>query len=100
MKKNFGEKNKILTTRGSYFWNKEIKVVLDIEKFEKYCEKAKKATKIEDKMEYYEQDINIYQGDFVSQILDRHWALTASAYYHSLFLTNIKNLCDIYLQKD
>lgn len=41
LKQHFGEGDFILTNRGSYYWNPDIKVVIDAEEFEKLVEKAR-----------------------------------------------------------
>ncbi len=99
LKKHFGERDYIRTARGGYFWNEEIKAVLDIEEFEQLCEKAKKEEHIAEKIHDYENALSLYQGDFVIQITDRYWAVTAAAYYHSMFLSAVKALADCYLQE-
>ena len=61
----FGEEEFILTNRGSYRWNPDVKVILDIEKFEKLINEAKAENVYEDAIIKYEQAISIYQGDFL-----------------------------------
>ncbi len=92
----FGEKEFIITNRGSYCWNPEIKVILDIEKFEKLINEAKNENVCENAIIKYEQAISIYQGDFLPQIIDMHWILTLNTYYHSLFLSCAKGLAELY----
>ena len=96
----FGEEEFILTNRGSYRWNPDIKVILDIEKFEKLINEAKVENVYEDAIIKYEQAISIYQGDFLPQLLDMHWILTLNTYYHSLFLSCAKGLADLYAKTE
>lgn len=100
LKKEFGEQPYILTSRGSYSWNNDLPILVDAEHFEKLCEQAKKAGTAEERISLYESALEIYQGDFIPQIMDRHWAVTMSAFYHSLYLTSVKNLSQAYLQTE
>ncbi|MGN1167956.1 MAG: BTAD domain-containing putative transcriptional regulator [Lachnospiraceae bacterium] len=96
----FGEEDFIVTNRGSYRWNPDVKVILDIEKFEKLINEAKVENVYEDAIIKYEQAIAIYQGDFLPQILDMHWILTLNTYYHSLFLSCAKGLAELYVKTE
>lgn len=100
MKKNLGETDYILTSRGVYYWNPEVKVSLDIEQFENYCEEAKKNTDSGKQIKNYEKAIALYQGDFMPKIMDKHWVVTLSAYYHSMLLSAIKSLAGLYLKEE
>ena len=61
LKGKFGETNFILTNRGSYCWNLEVKLAVDVEEFERLLEQAKKAkANTETAMHYYEEAIKIY----------------------------------------
>lgn len=100
LKATFGDQKYIITSPGSYSWNKEIGVSYDAEHFEKYCKDAKRATKEKDVISNYEKALDIYQGDFLENVLDKHWAVTLSTYYHSMFLSATKALAELYLKKE
>ena len=100
LKKTLGEYDYILTSRGVYSWNPDIAVSFDIEMFEKRCEEAKKTEENEQKMKLYEEALELYQGDFMSNIMDRHWLVTISAYYHSMALTATKSLLELYMEEE
>lgn len=100
MKKNLGDTDYILTSRGVYYWNPEVKVSFDIEQFEGHCEEAKKSGDTAKQIKYYEKAIALYQGDFMPKIMDKHWVVTLSAYYHSMLLSAIKSLAELYLQQE
>lgn len=99
LKKQFGEQNFILTNRGSYQWNPEIEISLDVEQFEKISESAKIAQHTEEKKELYEAAIELYKGDFMPKMADLHWSVTLTTYYHSLFLACVKGLAEIYKEQ-
>lgn len=88
----------IVTDRGSYRWNPEAKVNMDIEKFEELINRAKNENVYEDAIICYEQAIELYQGDFLSGLQDLHWILTLNTYYHSLYLSCVKGLAELYIK--
>lgn len=97
LKKAFGDGEFILTGRGSYNWNSEYKIQVDAEEFEKLFERAKISKySFEQKIEYYEQAIALYQGDFLIKYSSMHWVVPLSAYYHSMFLTIVKKTARLY----
>lgn len=96
LKTVFGNRKYILTSPGAYSWNTEIGVSFDAEKFEVYCNQAKHAAEKEDVIQNYEHALELYKGEFMDHILDRHWAVTLSTYYHSMFLTATKELAELY----
>lgn len=101
MKKHFGDDDFVTTSRGSYYWNQGIEVILDIEEFEKLYEKAKRETNTsEEAIHYYEKAINIYQGDFMPKLTEMHWVLTLNTYYHSMFLSGVKGLAELYIKAE
>lgn len=97
LKKNLGDQEYILTSRGGYYWNPEVPICFDAEQFEGYCKEAQKSKDAFEQIICYEKAIAVYQGDFMPKIMDRHWVVTLSAYYHSLLLSAVKTLADLYM---
>lgn len=99
LKKHLGDAEFIITNRGSYCWNPDVHLIVDAEQFERILEKAKLCTEdISVAINYYERGIQLYQGDFMSKLSDEHWAAAMSTYYHSLYLSAIKSLAEIYIE--
>lgn len=97
LKKTFGDGEFILTGRGSYCWNRQYEMTVDVEEFEKLCENAKKPKlNIEEKITCYEEAIAMYQGDFLAKYVSMHWVVPLTAYYHSMFLTAVKKIAKLY----
>lgn len=96
--KYFGNQDFILTNRGSYRWNPQVSVNFDIEQFDKLMNEAKQENSLERSEVLYEQAIALYQGDFMVRLTDMHWILTLHTYYHSLYLSCVKVLSEIYLK--
>ena len=100
MKKYISDDKFIITSQGSYAWNNEIEVDLDAERFEKYCKLAKASKDKEKMLHNYESAVALYMGEFMENTLDRHWAVTLSTYYHSMFLNAVKALAELYLDTE
>lgn len=94
----FGEAAYINTNRGSYQWNPDISVELDCEQFEKLIEQAKREPDCGQAIRLYEQALLLYQGDFMNKLTDIHWILAMHTYYHSLFLTAVQGVSELYLE--
>lgn len=97
LKAKLGKEDYILTNRGVYYWNPEIDIYFDAEQFERNCKEARRGTTVSEQIENYEKAIALYQGDFMSRVMDKHWIITLSAYYRSLFLSAVKTLAERYM---
>jgi DNA-binding SARP family transcriptional activator len=97
---SFGEADFILTNRGSYHWNPNIQVNIDIDEFERLISKAKLENICEKAIVSYEQAIQLYQGDFMAQLMDMSWIVPLNSYYHSMYLTVVKALAELYVKKE
>lgn len=98
LKQNFGEGDFILNSRGAYCWNKQYAVQIDFELFEKCYKSATETCDIQKKKNYLEQAVDIYKGDFLSRYAAIQWIIPLSTYYHSMFLTTVKKLSELYKQ--
>ena len=98
---SFGQQEYIISSRGTYAWNPEVEVIVDVEQFEKIIGRAKDQTDIGRLREEYEEAISIYEGDFINTITDLHWMQNLNTYYHSMYLSTVKSLVKLYSeQKD
>lgn len=99
LKTELGEENYLLSKKGFYSWNSEIGAILDCEEFEKNLEEAKQTDlALEERIRHYEDAVSMYQGNFMLSSTDVFWILTLSAYYHSMYITSVKELAQLYLQ--
>ena len=97
----FGEKDYILTGRGTYRWNPEYTVELDTELFEKKYEKARAEDAEEaERIRYLEDAIAIYEGMFLTNIENDYWVNNQSMLYHSRYLYLMENLLKCYWEKE
>ena len=100
MKKSISEDSFFVTGQGTYAWNNDIAVELDIELFEGHYKKAKAAKSKAQAIQYYESAVALYKGEFLENTLDNHWAVTLSTYYHSMFLSAVKALAELYMKEE
>jgi DNA-binding SARP family transcriptional activator/GGDEF domain-containing protein len=100
MKSKFGDNEFVITNVGSYQWNSDIRVTIDIEEFEMMCKLANESKTQEEAIANYEKALYLYQGNFMSKIGELHWVMTLNAYYHSMFLSAIKKLAQLYLEME
>lgn len=99
LKKSFGDQPFVLTSLGSYYWNPDLPAALDIEDFETMCNAAKASENRDEKICCYEAALELYQGQFLANYTSEHWVVPVSTYYHSLFLSGVKALAELY-EKD
>ena len=89
----FGVSDFFLTQRGSYSWNPEYGIELDIEQFE-FMEKE-----LKEKEQLAQEDIlrmsrilPLYKGKLLPAISSSHWVISLTTYFQSLYLRNAKQL--------
>lgn len=98
LRKHIGDDAYILTGHETYYWNPDIPLVLDIEQFENLYRRIEQL--VPENLSLCEEALALYQGDFLSKFAWTHWALSASAFYHSLYLSLVKNTAKIYAQQE
>jgi DNA-binding SARP family transcriptional activator len=95
--KSLGDDNFILTNQGNYSWNSDIPVLLDTELFEV---KGKAAMSCQGNQEeqclLYEEALAYYQGEYLPEFAMESWQVPLDTYYHSMYLTMVKNLARLY----
>ena len=86
----------IITSRGSYAINPEIEIVLDVDEFKNFISEANLENNIEIAIEKYESAIDVYKGEVLANFTDIHWVTTLNTYYHSMYLSAVKALAELY----
>ena len=100
VKNTLGNSDFILTGRGTYFWNKNIKVELDVEQFEQYVYEAKISNRTDDEnVKLYSEAVRLYKGQFLPKMSSDHWVIPLVTYYHSLYLRTVKDLASLLEKK-
>lgn len=75
----------IIRKNGTYAWNTDIPMELDVEEFDRLCSAASAAQQPE-KLSLLLQALNLYKGDFLPKLSSEPWVMPISAYYHQLYL--------------
>lgn len=96
---HFHRKDFIMTLRGAYAWNPEIEVIVDTEVFSESLKKAMNEPDLDAKQELLETATRLYTGSFMPNYATEFWILQQSAYYHSMFITGVKELAELYHQR-
>ena len=74
----------IVRRGGSYAWNREANVRLDIEEFEALYQKGQEEE--EKRLDCYRRAAELYRGDFLEKISSESWVSPISAYYHNCYI--------------
>lgn len=80
---------------GSYEWNNEYPIVLDVEEFDRLCTAAAKEQDSDARLALYLQAFDLYRGDFLSKLSMESWVMPITAYYHQQFLASIEDALSI-----
>lgn len=91
LKSVWPETDFIETGRGSYQWNSQVELEVDAEQFEKLCLPVEGETE-EERVERQRKAAATYVGMFLPGLTDQYWITALSSYYHSLYLTTVKEL--------
>lgn len=79
---------------GTYGWNTEIPLVLDVEEFDRLCSAAELAEE-EEQLQLYQQALALYGGDFLPKQSMEPWAMPIAAYYHQMYLNAVGRVLSI-----
>jgi len=77
----------IIRKNGTYAWNPEVEVNLDVEEFERFCAAAAAAGDDREKLALYRKALALYRGDLLPKLGAEPWVMPISAYYHQMYLT-------------
>lgn len=76
----------IVRRGGSYTWNQEATVHLDIEEFEALCQEGAEQEDKERRLNCYRQAAELYRGDFLEKLSSEPWVAPIAAYYHNRYI--------------
>ena len=100
LKKSYGaDVSFIGTSQGAYTWNADIEVVLDTQQLEDWIRQAKEVTDFSDKLSYYMDVLEIYQGRFMDSFATEHWVVPLSAYYNSMVIRAAKDMAALCMEQ-
>ena len=82
----------IVRRGGSYSWNTEIPMSLDVEEFDKLCRDSAAEVNEQKSLESYLKAMELYQGDFLSKLSSEAWVVPISAYYHNMYIQSAQEV--------
>jgi len=85
----------IIRHDGSYNWNKEFEVDLDIERFENLYRQSDRCDNVSEQLLLLNEALDLYDGDFIPKLCSEVWAIPISAYYHRLYLEAVEKAFSI-----
>lgn len=88
----------ILHQNGGYTWNREANIVLDIEQFDKLCRKENV-----NEAEQFQRDfqaLQLYQGDFLSNLSSEIWVIPIAAYYHNCYIQSLLRVLPVLFEQE
>ena len=76
--------NLIVRRGGSYAWNTDVPLSVDVELFDQLCARAAGAEN-EERLSLLLQALDLYRGDFLSKLSTEPWVVPIAAYYHNIY---------------
>lgn len=99
--KILGSENYILSYHGTYGWNPQIKVQIDMSDFRHYAEQARiRQDDIHEKIKKYETAVACYRKPETVVLTSESWLAVRFTYYHSLYMQLVQELCEFYSETE
>jgi len=77
----------IIHKNGTYIWNPEIPLELDVEQFEALCKQAAAEPDEDARLSLLMQALELYRGDFLPKLSTESWVMPLHTYYHQMYIT-------------
>jgi len=88
----------IVRRKGSYAWNVDMPIWLDVEEFERLCGEGAGASG-EERLEKYLQALDLYQGDFLNKLSTEPWVIPIAAYFHNRYVHAVEEVLPVLEEK-
>ena len=83
----------IISSRGAYSWNTDIKCNVDAIEFERLCvESEQQNLNFDERIKLLKTAIDMYEGDFLKRFASDLWVIPLITHYHSMYVDKIKDL--------
>jgi len=94
-------RNMIIQTRGTYAWNVNMDYEIDVDEFEKLCNKGNSPwVPEEEKLDNYLKAIELYKGDFLHKASLENWAVQFNVFYRTLYSNIVHKTIEILKQRN
>lgn len=81
-----GGQSLILRREGTYAWNTDIPMELDIDRFDALYQKGLTAKTEEERLKIWLQALSLYSGDFLIKMSSEPWVVPIATYFHNLYV--------------
>ena len=95
LKEKWPQKEFILSTRGSYRWNNEVRAISDAEMLKDCYQLGIKEESLELSKEHFLKAIEQYRGEFLPKVSRSAWVISEGTFYHSIYLSAVKELAKL-----
>lgn len=99
LKKFFSTVNIIVSGNSTYFINPDLEIILDIDIFDKLITDGENAQSDEERIDLFEEAINLYEGTFLPMLNDEQWVIITGTYLESMFMTTAVYLLKKYTEQ-
>lgn len=93
LKKVWGAYDFIQTGKGTYQWNPDIILHVDIEEFELCCKHT--GEDMEEEIAMSRRVFSLYQGPLLPELSGEYWVISMSTYYQSMYLKLVKRFAKL-----
>lgn len=76
----------ILRREGTYAWNTDIPLNLDIDRFDALYQAGIQTKAPAERLNFWLEALNVYQGEFLSKLSAEPWVVPIAAHYHNLYI--------------
>jgi len=80
----------VIRRKGSYAWNTEIPLFLDVDEFEALCKAAQASDSPDEKLALLLQALELYRGKFLPKMLSESKMLPICSYYHNFYMDTVE----------
>ena len=95
LKKTWPDRDFVCTGRGSYRWNPELPLTLDVEEFISNIKKGERTEDSSQKIRFFTRAFHLYQGKFLQSLESEQWVMPKVAFYESAYLSLSRELTDL-----
>lgn len=87
----------ILRRAGSYIWNPDIPLSLDVEEFDRQCHSLPSEYDMEQRIAQQYSALQQYGGDFLPKMAGESWVIPVRDYFHTLYVQTTSELLPLLL---
>lgn len=90
----------ILRKEGSYAWNTDIPLTLDIDQFDSLCRAGASALDDNTRLELWLKALPLYRGTFLAKLSSEPWVVPIAAYYQNLYIQTVLGVLPLLKQRE